>query len=57
LRNGLIEDEGDKKHRVCSVNSEFLSNYFVLVLEGISIPFPLGTIFCAERIQTNSLFS
>jgi hypothetical protein len=32
-----------------------LSNSFVYVLEGIFITFPRGTIFYAERIQTNPL--
>jgi hypothetical protein len=27
------------------VNSKFLSDYFILVLEGIFIPLPLGRIF------------
>jgi hypothetical protein len=38
------------------VNSKFLSNYFILVLEGIFMTFPPGTIFCAERIQMKPLF-
>jgi hypothetical protein len=44
----------DKREKDASqMNSEFLSNYFNCVLEGIFMPFPSRTFFCAERIQTN----
>jgi hypothetical protein len=42
-----------REKSISKVSLEFLSNSFNCVLEGIFIPFPSRTIFCAERIQTN----
>jgi hypothetical protein len=46
-------DERKREKSRSKINSKFLSSYFNHVLEGIFISFPSGTVFCAERIQTN----
>jgi hypothetical protein len=49
--------KGKREKSRSEVNWKFLSDYFILILKGIFIPFPFGTIFCAKRIQMNPNFA